>query len=463
MRRRSNRFRRQPIYLARGPLRATTWASACSTPSLVERSAPVVLRHVEPVVLFTTLGSNPAPLAELLWALARHQKRLVVEAHVVVAQRGALYLEGELLTRGGPLDQLVSLLGDGLAHGPRLHVHLARLPDDSPLVDDEDPVHADAYQTAVWDAAVAARQAAGERPLVFALASGRRRTMVAMLTMAYQMLARPQDVCLDVRVDNPRAEGGSGFFFPEQTPSQLVGPRGELDARDVEVRLVPVSLPRLRGLLRDGDMLTAQKALSAAQQAVDRAGVPLLRVDLEQGTCSVNGHPMALGVSQFLWYATLAIERLRGDGWTPADNPTLRALLQAKPTPSWLQVESLPEQFRFARRGNKSDLGNNPALRTLRAKTHDAIKAFAAAQFPSHGHLLVPVTQARGKGTPKVTPHRQRIELPGDSIELHDPEHWVTLPRVSGDVTRYFQAHFRRHAGGVPEPRSTSHDDHPHL
>lgn len=41
-----------------------------------------------------------APLAELLWALARHHQRLVVEAHVVVAQRGALYLEGELLDPG---------------------------------------------------------------------------------------------------------------------------------------------------------------------------------------------------------------------------------------------------------------------------------------------------------------------------------------------------------------------------
>jgi CRISPR-associated protein (TIGR02584 family) len=397
---------------------------------------------LEPVVLFTTLGPNPAPLAELLWALARHHQRLVVEAHVVVAQRGAIYLEGELLVPGGPLDQLVALLGEELAHGPTLHVHRALLPDGSPLADDEDPDHADAYQAAVWNAAVAARQAAGDRPVVFALAAGRRRTMVAMLTMAYQMLARPQDVCLDVRVDDPRAEGGSGFFFPEQTPALVVGPRGELDAREVEVRLVPVSLPRLRGLLRDGDMTTAQKALSAAQQAVDRAGFPLLRVDLEGGTCSVNGKPVGLGVSQFLWYATLAIERRRGDGWTPADNPTLRALLGAKPTPSWLQVESLPEHFRFARRGENADLGNNPALRTLRSKTHDAVEAFAMTQFPSHGHLLVPVTQTRPKGTPKGTPHRQRIELPAQSIELHDPEHWVTLLRSSVTLPCIFKPVF---------------------
>jgi CRISPR-associated protein (TIGR02584 family) len=397
---------------------------------------------LEPVVLFTTLGPNPAPLAELLWALARHQQRLVVEAHVVVAQRGARYLEGELLVSGGPLDQLVALLGEGLAHGPTLHVHLARLPDGSPLADDEDPAHADAYQAAVWNAAVAAREAAGERPVIFALAAGRRRTMVAMLTMAYQMLAMPQDVCLDVRVDDPRAEGGSGFFFPEQTPSLVVGPRGALDAREVEVRLVPVSLPRLRGLLRDGDRTTAQKALAVAQQAVDRAGYPVLRVDLQAGTCSVNGRTMKLGASQFLWYATLAIERKKGEGWTPADNPTLRALLRAKPTPSWMKIELLPEQFRMARRGEKANLGNNPALRTLRVKTHDAVQAFATAHFPTHGHLLVPVTQARPKGTPKGTPHRQRIDLSADSITLHDPEHWVTLPRAPVTLPCIFRAVF---------------------
>jgi catechol 2,3-dioxygenase-like lactoylglutathione lyase family enzyme len=41
-----------------------------------------------------------APLAELLWALARQQQRLVVEAHVVVDRRGASFLERELLRPG---------------------------------------------------------------------------------------------------------------------------------------------------------------------------------------------------------------------------------------------------------------------------------------------------------------------------------------------------------------------------
>ncbi|RYZ42606.1 MAG: hypothetical protein EOO72_07270 [Myxococcaceae bacterium] len=56
---------------------------------------------MEPVVLFTTLGPNPAPLSELMWALARHQERLVVEAHVVVTRRGAHHLASEFLSPTG--------------------------------------------------------------------------------------------------------------------------------------------------------------------------------------------------------------------------------------------------------------------------------------------------------------------------------------------------------------------------
>lgn len=381
---------------------------------------------MEPVVLFTTLGPNPAPLTELLWALARHQQQLVVEAHVVVAQRGALYLERELLTPGGPLDQLVALLGEDLAHGPRLHIHRARLHDGSPLVDDEDPAHADAYQATVWNAAVAARQAAGDRPLVFALAAGRRRTMMALLTMAYQMLARPQDACLDIRVDDPRAEGGSGFFFPDQTPPRIVGRRGEFDAREVEVRLVPVSLPRLGRLIGQGDLASAAKALAATQQAVDRAALPALRVDLAQGACFVDERRLPLGASLFLWYATLAIERHQGgEGWTHADSQFQRKLLRGSPAPVWRDLEALPTLFKHIAQNKPiaSSLRKDASLRVLRTKTREVLRSFCREHIPLHEHLLVPAIKNLAGGV-----RQQRIELPADRIELHDPHGWVSEP-----------------------------------
>lgn len=391
---------------------------------------------MEPVVLFTTLGPNPAPLTELLWALARHHQRLVVEAHVVVASRGQHFLERELLVPGGPLDQLIALLGEELAHGSKLHIHPAQLPDGTPLDDDEDPAHAEAYQKVVWNAARTAQEAAGTRPLVFALAAGRRRTMVAMLSMAFQMLARPQDTCVDVRVDLREAEGGSGFFFPEQQRSLLFGERGTFDAREVEVQLVPVALPRLRGLLRHGDLATAQKALAAAQQAVDLAALPTLRVDLEQGICLLDGQPMKLATSHFLWYATLVIERWRGgDGWTLPDHQTLRALLTTRPVPAWLPVESLPEHFRRAHRREAADLGKNGALRTARVKAHHAVERIVQARSPRHAELLIPVMT-------EEVPHRYRVELPANCIQVHDPHRWVTLPAASVTLPGLFCRHF---------------------
>ena len=208
---------------------------------------------------------------------------------MVVAQEGALFLDLELLVPGGPLDQLVALLGEGLAHGQTLHVHRALLPDGSPLVNDEDPAHADAYQAAVWNAALAARQAAGERPLVFALAAGRRRTMTALVTTAFQMLARTQDACVDVRVSDRRVEGAKGFYFPEQRRQRLAVGRDTVEANLVQVALVEARLPRLRDLIPEARLATYGGALAAAQSAIDEARLPRLLIDLPAGKALVDG------------------------------------------------------------------------------------------------------------------------------------------------------------------------------
>lgn len=250
--------------------------------------------------------------------------------------------------------------------------------------------------------------------------------MVALLTMAFQMLARPQDVCLDVRVDEPRAEGGSGFYFPEQTPWLMKGSDGEFDARQVTVSLVKVSLPRLRGLLRPGDLQSPEKAIAAAQHAVDRVEIPVLRVSLIDGTCSVKGQRLPLTASQFVWYATLAVERrLGGDGWTHADSPTQAAILQGSPAPAWRDLESLPVFFMLlAKKGQLSTtLGMESSLRTMRSKARDAVRGFCRKHMPVHEGLLVPQIKSLPGGK-----RMQRIEMPAENIEIDDPHGWVAKP-----------------------------------
>jgi CRISPR-associated protein (TIGR02584 family) len=224
-------------------------------------------------VLFAVIGPNPAPVSEASWALARQRDVAVVEAHVVTMRRGQRYLEAELLGPGGALAALRALLPRVLPGGDAAVVtHAVALDDDLTAAD------AATYLAAIWDAARACVARAGARPVVHLLAGGRRRTMTAHSMQMFQLLARPGDELLDVRVSDPRAEGGTGFFFPEQPHRHL----GELDARAVEVHLVPVPTTRLAGLagvVGAGALSTLEAALAASQASVDAAAPPRLRLD----------------------------------------------------------------------------------------------------------------------------------------------------------------------------------------
>ena len=251
-------------------------------------------------VLFAPLGPNPAPFSELVWALQRQRGLFVEDAVVVVDREAASFLESELLAEGAALDQLRGVLGDRVVSRERLRVqcvvdHAGELFDD-----DLAPDAAAAYARHVWEAARAAIALAGDRPVVFALAAGRRRTMTALATVSAELLARPGDLCLDVRVSDPRVEGGTGFFFPEQLAQMILTSRGLVRAAEVEVRLVDVALPRLASLLQKEDLTTYASALEAGQRAIDRGPMPRLTVDLVTGTARCDAELLPVSESELV-------------------------------------------------------------------------------------------------------------------------------------------------------------------
>lgn len=195
-------------------------------------------------------------------------------------------------------------------------VHLQRVldPADGFIDDDWTPSQALAWNEARWRNALAALGAAGSDPVVFALLGGRRRSMSALDAVVFQMLAREHDRLVDVRVSDRRAEGGSGFFFPERSDPlvSLVG-GGVLDARTVEVRLVELAVPRLRRLLGERVPATYADALARTGVAVDRTP-PMLTIDLSAREARVGDAVIPLTDRQFAWYATLAWVRRNDEG-----------------------------------------------------------------------------------------------------------------------------------------------------
>lgn len=268
-------------------------------------------------VLVAELGGNPAALAQALWALPRHHGSRVRAAFVLTSSRGRAWLDREILAPGAALDQLRASLGELAPPGERVHVRVASSDDEL------SPADADAWNQARWQHATAAIRAAGDDPVVFALAGGRRRTSAALTTVMFQLLARQRDRLVDVRVGDRRVERASaGFYFPDQ-PRQALHVDGEsIAARSVSVQLVELRVPRLRRLLAGRSLATWSDALAVGQRVIEEVPAVELTVDLAAGSVVLNGVPIKFQEAELVWFVTLVRARTRAeeDGWLCNDD-----------------------------------------------------------------------------------------------------------------------------------------------
>ena len=168
------------------------------------------------------LGPNPAALTELVWALVRQRGAEIVAIEVVLeSARARLYWDLEIAGPGGAWSELRAALGDAIPPAEAIGTRAARLPDGAVPADARTPGIVEAMREPLWAAARAA-QASGA-PVVFALSGGRWRASTALAATVFQLLARPEDALVDVRISDPVAAGGTGFFFPEQRAGSLRG------------------------------------------------------------------------------------------------------------------------------------------------------------------------------------------------------------------------------------------------
>lgn len=343
------------------------------------------------------MGSNPALLVAMVWALERKQDLRVAEAYLVLVDKGAHYLETELLPQGKGLDALHEVMGPNGLPREHLYVRTATLPDGSAVNDELSEDDAKAYQDQVLEVAKEAIARAGERPVVFALLAGRRRTMTVMASMVAQFLARPQDRLMDLRIEPRGADVPGCFFFPDQKDARAFEVNGELLLpSDVDVSLVDVRVPRLRALLfSEREPRSYRELLELGEEAADSAAYPLsLEVRIvsdkkkrgaflydpktQQITCISRSDP------QLLYLASLIEGRkLRKDGFVPVGN------VQSEDTPFAELVRSIPwakgcsaqsiENF-FKPLESESDVAiANQRLEEMRSKTRRMLDEVAKA------------------------------------------------------------------------------------
>ena len=287
-------------------------------------------RPMSPCRVFALPGGNPAPLVTLAWALYREGLR-ATEIHAVLYGSAQQWLRRELHGGVQPLAQLREALGDATL--AEVMEHPALRADGSTVEDDAAAEDGDTYRETAWRVARALQD--DPTPIVFALVSGRRRTLVADQVVAFQLLARPQDRLVELRLSPREAiEPTSGFCFPTQrTPArvQRYDRPDPIGAVEVRVELVDLRVPRLRRLLPATALDTYAAALAAGEAAIASGGGARPRVDLSQRTVAVGGTLARLSHDQMIWYAALAVaHRLRPDGrLAPDDDALLEAVCAA--------------------------------------------------------------------------------------------------------------------------------------
>ena len=362
----------------------------------------------EPVVLVAPIDPRTDPLSQIIWALEKKRNMAVVSAHVVVDKRGLHYIEREFLAKGEVLDQLRAELGAQIASQERFVIHRAQLPSGELAVDDLIEAHAEAYLSTLWSACRAAVSEAEDRRVIFALLGVRRRSMAAMLAAFFQMLARADDLLLDVRLSDRRAEIGGDFFFPEQ--ADPVPYRDLLvDPKTVDIHLVEIEALRLGGLLGRDALESYSAAIERSRVAIAAMTPPTLSIDLVQGRCLVDGEVLRLSSAELLWYGFLAQGRASSEeGWVVIGqdgHDALRAFIQGLVNRPWVaKIKTRPLLALL-----KGDYVPDEDLKNLRGKTVQRLKRWCDEHRPAAGEWIVP----RSDGG-----RHQRIPIPRGHLRV---------------------------------------------
>lgn len=378
--------------------------------------------HVQDAVLLAPVGVYTAPLCEMIWALYRHRGLCVREAFVQVEKRGLKYVREELFD-GGILGQLAQALNDTIVDEEHLHLCTPRHPDGGLIECDDGPDEAQAIRETLWCAAKDAVARAQDRPVVFALLPGARRTTTALLTAFFQLLARPEDLLLDVRVRDPRVGLDVPFYFPEQPQRYLRRGHSKIDATRVGVELIELELPRLSGVLEGSPLTSYESALQVSKKR-SASALPVLSIDLEQGDISVDGQAVGLSIAERLWYAYLALRRGDStDGWVVAGqsgHEDFQRFLERAGAKRWARsIRTKPLRALI-----NGEFVHDEDLRNMRGKTVQRLKRWCKEYRPELSHYLVP--QADGRG-------HQRLALPAHRVRIRG---LASLPKSRGQRCR---------------------------
>ncbi|ABM61410.1 CRISPR-associated ring nuclease Csm6 [Halorhodospira halophila] len=367
-----------------------------------------------PHTLLCVTGLTPQVVTETLYALAQEGAHALPDRiEVITTTEGRRRLALTLLAEHGGHGYLDRLCADyGIDRGALAFdvdsIHVVGGADDEPLAD----IVTEADNAAAADRIHERIRTLTEQPgrLHVSLAGG-RKTMGFYAGYSLSLYGRGHDRLSHVLV-NPPFESHPDFFYPPPTPAtlQLPGRNDIISTAEAEVRLAELPFVRLREELGEElphQGLSFSEAVERAQQVLIP---PQLTIDLTERTVTLQGQPITLSATHFLWLTWLA-DRARQEA--PAIAFDEAAVDELTGYADWLEgrLSQLHESLASARKEIEREGRSNYFERT-RSRLNKAIAersglpTRAAARYQIHTHSSRPQTTYGLK----LEPEQIRIE-----------------------------------------------------
>ena len=357
-------------------------------------------------ILIAGMGTSPAVLTNVVWALAHGEKPVVPDEIVVfITKNGKTLLKKELFDDGVWADMLKSLAREGIDIDGKLlfgETSIRSIPDVKGNEIDDLRTGDDNLRAADFMLGELRKYTEDNGTELHVSIAGGRKTMSALLFSCMTLLGREQDKVYHVLLP-PALEGGvtPTFFYPKRGMTYAARITGKTyKAKDLQCELFEVPFVRMRGWYQEKfkEIPPSYRTLISKVQTVAPPAVayPDIEIDAWNGWVMLNGRQVAMSRPCFAMLLLLA------SGVDAKEHH--KRLLAAHKAPNVASCDWLASFQEGSLFTNESDIEDiYKTMSNLRGKLKKAGFADAESLVPQRGRaVMFPLSRIKLRNVSKL-------------------------------------------------------------
>ena len=357
-------------------------------------------------ILIAGMGTSPAVLSNVVWALAHGDKSVVPDEIVVlITKNGKTLLKKELFDDGVWADMLKSLAREGIDIEGKLifgETSIRSIPDVRGNEIDDLRTGDDNLRAADFMLGELRKYTEDNGTELHVSIAGGRKTMSALLFSCMSLLGREQDKVYHVLLP-PALEGGvtPTFYYPKcGTTYTARGTGKKYKSKDLQCELFEVPFVRMRGWYQEKfkNIPPSYRTLISKVQTVAPPAVayPEIEIDAWNGWVTLNGRQVAMSRPCFAMLLLLA------SGVDAKEHH--KRLLAAHKAPNVASCDWLASFQEGSLFSNESDIEDiYKTMSNLRGKLKKAGFADAESLVPQRGRaVMFPLARIKWRNVSKL-------------------------------------------------------------